>query len=165
MDSKALLARARDLFATYLENNHHRATSERFAVLEAIYQQPGHFEAEELFRALQRKKKRISRATVYNTLELLVDSHLVIRHQFTQQTAHYERALGYRQHDHAFCLACRRVFEFCDPRLHKISTAMSALLNFTIVHQTLILYGYCPKCITKKTVLQGKPLALNQAEK
>lgn len=86
---------------------------------------------------------RVSRATVYNTLELLVSCNLVTKHQFGKNTARYEKAYGYRQHDHIICVKCGKVLEFCDPRIQQIKNMMGELMKFNVTHHSLNLYGTC----------------------
>lgn len=151
MTADALLQRAHQLFDDYLKQHGLRRTRERFAILETLYQSKEHLDAEEIFRKLRRRRYAISRATVYNTLDLLVTCELAVRHQFDPHTARYERAYGSRQHDHLICICCQRITEFCDPRIHQISTRMGALFDFHISHHSLILYGYCANCLPAKS--------------
>jgi Fur family transcriptional regulator, ferric uptake regulator len=94
----------------------------------------------------------VSRATVYNTLDLLVECDLVSKHQFGKNMAQYERSYGYKQHDHLICTDCHRVLEFCDPRLQNIQNTVGEILNFNVMHHSLILYAACKKdsCEFKK---------------
>src|SRR5215831_4962164 len=124
MKQEALLEQVRQTFTEYLEKHQQRKTAERFAILEEIYSRSDHFDAEALYEEMKRKHYDISRATVYNTLELLQECELVTRHQFGNNQARYEKSYGYRQHDHLICLDCNKVLEFCDPRIHQISTRM-----------------------------------------
>jgi Fur family ferric uptake transcriptional regulator len=71
----------RNIFSAYLENKELRKTNERFTILEEIYLRDDHFDAESLYEDLMRKKVNVSRATVYNTLELMVACDLVKKHQ------------------------------------------------------------------------------------
>lgn len=91
---------------------------------------------------MKKRKYQVSRATVYNTLDLLVDSGLVKRHQFGQNTSFYEQAFGYRQHDHLICRQCNKVLEFCDPRIQQITTTMGDLLKFNVDQHSLHLYAF-----------------------
>lgn len=131
----------RELFTTYLEQNQQRKTPERYAILDEIYSSKAHFDVDELFVKMKSRNYHVSRATVYNTLDLLVESGLVKRHQFGQNTSHYEQAFGYKQHDHLICNHCKKVFEFCDPRVQQITSTMGQLLKFEVSSHSLHLYG------------------------
>lgn len=93
-----------------------------------------------------KKNYHVSRATVYNTLELLLSCDLITKHQFGKNLAQYEKSYGYKQHDHIICVDCKKVVEFCDPRIHQIQTMMGDLLNFKITHHSLNMYGICGNC-------------------
>ncbi|MDX2001038.1 MAG: transcriptional repressor [Chitinophagales bacterium] len=136
----------KNIFSAYLEQHGQRRTPERFTILEEIYSRNDHFDAETLYIEMKTKNYNISRATVYNTLDLLVSCDLVSRHQFGKNFAQYEKSYGYRQHDHVICVDCKKVVEFCDPRIQQIQTMMAELLNFKITHHSLNLYGVCGTC-------------------
>lgn len=133
----------RELFRTFLKERNQRQTPERFTILDEIYLLNEHFDADELYLHLKQKGIHISRATVYNTLDLLLDCKLIVRHQFGQNQAKYEGAYRYRQHDHLICLDCGHVLEFCDPRVQAIQSMVADVLNFEITHHALHMYGHC----------------------
>jgi len=136
------------LFTEFLRTRGQRRTPERMAVLDAVYTADGHFDAETLYGVLKEGPVHVSRATVYNTLELLSECDLVARHQFGNKQAKYERSYSFRQHDHLICTDCGELFEFCDPRLQEVQEMVAEVFGFEISHHALHMYGSCrrPDC-------------------
>jgi Fur family ferric uptake transcriptional regulator len=137
-------AKIRKMFEGELEKRGLRKTVERFAILEEIYSRNDHFDVEELYVTLGENKFPVSRATVYNTLDVLLECGLVKKHHFgNSDGALYEKALGFRQHGHLICIDCQLVKEFCDPRLQAIQDNVSNAMGFEITDQALVFYGTC----------------------
>ncbi|MBT7651703.1 MAG: transcriptional repressor [Flavobacteriales bacterium] len=141
MSSDEIFIQAKDIFEVYLEHNGHRKTPERFSILEEIYAIQGHFDVETLYEIMQNGECRVSRATLYNTMELLLDCNLVRKHQFEEKIAQYEKCHRVRQHDHVIIADTGEVIEFCDPRIQQIKATLEEHFGIEVLHHSLNIYA------------------------
>jgi len=138
------LAEAR--FARFLRDNGLKLTQERVTILHTFLTVEGHVEAEELLERVRRDGSRVSRATVYRTLDLLVQTELARKVRLGTDHYYFERILGRRQHEHMICLDCGKVIEWFDADLDALVASNVQRHHFQAARYSLQVFGYCSAC-------------------
>jgi Fur family ferric uptake transcriptional regulator len=123
-----------------------RATPERYAILDAVLLTQGHFDAETLYYRLVTNGVKVSKATVYNTLDLLQECGLVSKYRFAEKTSRYEKAFGRPHHHHLICLNCGDIIEFVNEKLERIQDDVCREKSFQPQSYTLQIFGVCSRC-------------------
>jgi Fur family transcriptional regulator, ferric uptake regulator len=136
----------KEFFRLYLHRNGLRNTPERFEVLSAARDCDGHFDADELFLRLKNGGSKVSRATVYNTLDKLTLCGILSRYRFGERLARYELVFGAERHHHLICRSCGRIEEFVDERVDHFATDAAHKQHFTMEDAVMHIHGVCGDC-------------------
>jgi len=154
----------KDEFTEYLTIHKHRKTPERFAILDHIYSSKGHFDMDSLYQSMTESSFRVSRATLYNTIDLLLDCGLVVKHQFGGNISTYERAYGNENHNHMICTTCGEVWELKNDNL-LTSNHLKKIKKFTVNYYSMYIYGICSKCSHAKKMELRRLARLSKGKK
>ena len=138
-----------EAFKMYLKERGLRYTPERVAVLEELMLANGHLDVEELYDRLKAKGRRVSRATIYRTLKLLIEMGYVKKLNFGERGFRYEPNLDQICHDHMICSSCGKVIEFTDPRIKELCQEIAQKHGFAMTNYCLNLLGMCQECVKK----------------
>lgn len=139
----------KEIFKFYLKNKKLKFTPERRHILDTVFSLHQHFDMENLYKKIHRKHKYISRATLYRTLPLLLDSGLVRETPGNHDRTSYEHTFGHSHHDHLLCMGCGKIIEFKEPGIEKLQDKVCSRYNFYSTEHRLGIKGYCTKCQKK----------------
>jgi Fur family ferric uptake transcriptional regulator len=137
--------KAVDTFTKFLAHERYRSTGERFKVLDTVLNTVGHFNADELYASMVLNKQRISRATVYSTLELLEKAGIITKHNFRGDRSYYEIGFDEPHHDHLICVKCGHISEFVHPQLLSIRKQVADMAGLRVVDHSFQIFAECPE--------------------
>ena len=135
---------ALEIFRTHLKKNNLKFTTERLSILEIVFETHDHFEADELLEMLKEKDVQASRATVYRTLDVLVQCNLVSKLNFGSSSAKYEHIYGHSHHDHIIT-DDGEIIEFHDERIEELQKEIAEKHGVVLTNHVMNLYGYRKK--------------------
>jgi Fur family ferric uptake transcriptional regulator len=140
------MKRAEKFFVQYLRDNNLKVTKERLMLLEELFNSTGHLDADSLLFQLRNQSKRVSRATIYRTLDLLVQCGLARKSRLGREHYVYERVTPGKRHDHMVCTGCGRIIEFYDADLDERQREVCLEHNFRPSFYSLQIQGLCAEC-------------------
>ncbi|MCP5063016.1 MAG: transcriptional repressor [Ignavibacteriae bacterium] len=143
---------AHEQFRKYLKQKKHRITSERFEVLDFALEYNGHFGADNLYVQMKTQKSNVSRATIYNTLELLANCELLAKRNFGDGLTRYESSFNRKNHDHLICINCGEIIEFTSTKVQKIVDEMCNELGFENAGYSFNIFGKCKNSTSCKNI-------------
>lgn len=130
-------------FAEYLKKQKYRNTLERYLVLDSIVEIDDHFSADELFLHMRQKNVKVSRATIYSTLDLLTKCNILMKHRFQGDSAHFELAARMPNHDHMICVECGHITEFRERSLDAVTQRVCEEYDVIPLQYSLHIYSTC----------------------
>jgi Fur family ferric uptake transcriptional regulator len=133
-------------FDEFISNKGLKLTRERKEIVCEILSTEGHFAPDELFVKLKARGSKVSRASVYRTIPLLVESGMIEEVERVDKHAHYERVSHNSHHDHMICIRCGRIIEFYSESLERMQERLCRQENFRGVRHCLDILGICDKC-------------------
>ena len=132
-----------EIFSKFLKDGMYRITPERFEVLDAVMKWDDHFDADNLFIWLKNSGSKVSRATVYKTLNLLHECGLVSRYRFSQGHAQYEKTIDRPHHDHLICTTCGKIIEFDNSRVVQMQNDICIAYGFKPLYHSFQIFTQC----------------------
>ncbi|MFA5011322.1 MAG: transcriptional repressor [Ignavibacteria bacterium] len=135
--------RIKNSFIEYLKKNNHRITNERFLILDSALSMEKHFDADELYNKMKLEYIKVSRATVYNTLELMNKCKILTKHNFKGDRARYEKKYGRKNHYHIICLKCNKIIEFENSSIEKTLTKLCNSRNMVLFDHSIQVFASC----------------------
>jgi Fur family ferric uptake transcriptional regulator len=139
-------------FERFLKPRALKLTPQRRRIFQRVFATHEHFSAERLYGWMRAEQgSRVSRATVYRTLSLLVAGGFLETLDTGQGELLYEHVLGHRHHDHLVCIDCGRIEEFSDERIEEFQREAAARKGFHLHYHNLRLFGTCASCTRKRT--------------
>ncbi|NWF90722.1 MAG: transcriptional repressor [Ignavibacteriaceae bacterium] len=135
--------KAAEILRQFLKKGQNRITPERFEVMDAALDYEGHFGADDLYVIMKNNSSRVSRATVYKTLELLVQCNLLCKRNFGDNMTHYESLYRKQNHDHLICMDCGRIVEFPSTSLENIPSQLCNELGFDFSSYSFNIFARC----------------------
>jgi len=135
-----------DLFRSFISKKGLRNTPEREAIISEIFSYHDHFDVDELYLRLRQKGSKISKASIYRNIPLIMECGLIKEVWLENGHMHYEHIYGHKHHCHMRCVRCGKVIEFVEKALEEIARRLSKENDFQVIDHRMDITGYCSDC-------------------
>jgi Fur family ferric uptake transcriptional regulator len=140
----------KEIFHSHIKAKGLKYTTERKRILEAVLSMPSHFEVDELHMKMRGQyNNKVSKATIYRTLPLMVEAGILREVLFVDKHAHYEHTYRHKHHEHLICIKCEKIIEFVNPQLENLLISVADTHQFEIQEHKLEMTGICKDCRAK----------------
>lgn len=127
-----------------------KSTSQRDEMARWIFKTHEHFTVEDIVNDFRSKGKKISVATAYRVVQMMVELGLLLEHDFGRGIKHYEHTPGHPHHDHIICNECGKIIEFTEPALEKMKESIAIKHGMQMVNHTLCIFADCKSCTSEQ---------------
>lgn len=135
-----------DLFRSFISQRGLRNTPEREEIIREIFSTHDHFDVDELYLRMREKGSKVSKASIYRNIPLIMECGLIKEVWHENGHMHYEHIYGHAHHCHIRCIRCGKVIEFVEKQLRQIEKRLAEQYDFEIVDHNLDITGYCSEC-------------------
>jgi Fur family ferric uptake transcriptional regulator len=125
-----------------------KRSSKREQIVNVFLRQDGHLSADDLVDRIRQEDQHISRATVYRTLQWMVDAGIARKVDFGEGRFRFEQSYRQPRHFHLICKTCHRSFEFLSSDIESLVEEVAAARSFTASQSVVQIYGTCEECRT-----------------
>lgn len=153
-----------DLFRSYLHQQRLPLTHQREVIAMALFESERHLSVDDLADLLRSRSEHVGKATIYRTLNLLVQADLARELDFGEGFKRYEHQAGEARHDHLICTNCGKVIRFSRDSLDVLQTQIAAEMGFTVQSRRLKIYGVCGECRVAATSSDARYLSEEDRE-
>jgi len=133
-------------FVAYLRQHNLPVTAQRLAIAEVLLTSERHLSAEEVVQEITARGRAAGTATVYRTIDTLLESGLIVERDFGEGFRRFETARDVPNHEHLVCTQCGKVEEFRDERLERMTTIVAESRGFARQRHRLVIHGVCRDC-------------------
>ncbi|RUM88001.1 MAG: transcriptional repressor [Thermodesulfatator sp.] len=135
-----------EIFREFLKKKGMRYTPEREIIIKEIFAIHDHFDVDSLYISMRKKDARVSKASIYRLMPLLIEAGLVEEVFFDGGQMYYEHIYGHDHHCHLRCVKCKKIQEFSDSRIREIEQTLAQRFDYRIIRHKLEVMGLCSEC-------------------